>query len=105
MLNEQTLLSILTGGSLLFGLFSGFLGLRRNTRHDAGKHAAEMTMVIVKLEDISVGVTEIKSDLSNVKGDIRELTERLIVAEQAVKQAHRRINELQALEHQEYHEH
>ena len=51
-------------------------------------------MVIVKLEDISVGISEIKGDMSNVKGDIRELTERLIVAEQQIKQANKRIDEI-----------
>ena len=93
--SEEMLLSLVTGISLLFGVFSGLVGLRKSTRSEAGKHASEMMMVIVKLEDISVGVTEIKSDLSSVKGDIRELTERLIVAEQAIKQAHRRLDELQ----------
>ena len=95
MLDENLMLSILTGSSLLFGVFSGILGLRRSARRDVGKNASEMTMVIVKLEDISVGVSEIKSDVSNVKGDIRELTERLIVAEQAIKQAHRRLDDQQ----------
>ena len=93
--NESMILSVITGCSLLFGIFSGLVGLRKSTRSEAGKHASEMMMVIVKLEDISVGITEIKSDLSNVKGDIRELTERLIVAEQAIKQAHRRLDDLQ----------
>ncbi len=95
MINEQMMLSLLTGGSLLFGIFSGALGLRRTAKRDAGKNASEMMMVIVKLEDISVGVSEIKADVSNVKGDIRELTERLIVAEQAIKQAHRRLDDQQ----------
>ncbi len=99
MIDEQLMLSLLTGGSLLFGILSGILGLRKSTRNEAGKHASEMMMVIVKLEDISVGVTEIKADLSNVKGDIRDLTERLIVAEQAIKQAHRRLDEQQKHEH------
>lgn len=99
MMNEETLLSLITGISLLFGVFSGLIGLRKSTRSEAGKHASEMMMVIVKLEDISVGVTEIKSDLSGVKSDIRELTERLIVAEQAIKQAHRRLDDLQKHEH------
>lgn len=97
--DEQMILSLITGISLLFGVFSGLIGLRKNTRHEAGKHASEMMMVIVKLEDISVGVTEIKSDLSNVKGDIRELTERLIVAEQSIKQAHRRLDEAKKHDH------
>ena len=98
-MDEQMILSLLSGGSLLLGILSWFLGMRKSTRHDAGKRASEMMMVIVKLEDISVGVAEIKADLSGVKGDIRDLTERLIVAEQTVKQAHRRIDELQRREH------
>ena len=55
-------------------------------------------MVIVKLEDISAGISEIKADLSNVKGDVKELTERLIIAEESVKLAHRRIDELRTKE-------
>ena len=102
MLDEQLMISLLTGGSLLFGIFSGVLGMRKSTRHEAGKRASEMMMVIVKLEDISVGVAEIKADLSGVKGDIRDLTERLIVAEQAIKQAHRRIDEQQRHTHGEH---
>ena len=70
MIDEQTILSFVTACSLLFGVFSGLLGMRRTARRDAGKNASEMMMVIVKLEDISVGVSEIKADVSNVKGDI-----------------------------------
>lgn len=92
-INDSLILSVLTGASLAFGIFSGFLGLRKNSRREAGKQASEMTMVIVKLEDISAGVSEIKGDLSHVKGDIKELTERLIVAEQQIKLAHHRLNE------------
>ena len=99
MIDEQTILSFVTACSLLFGVFSGLLGMRRTARRDAGKNASEMMMVIVKLEDISVGVSEIKADVSNVKGDIRELTERLIVAEQAIKQAHRRLDDQQKQGH------
>ena len=93
MIDENLILSLVTSASLLFGIFSGLIGLRRSTRNEAGKHASDMMMVIVKLEDISAGVSEIKADLFNVKGDIRDLTERLIVAEQSVKLAHRRLDE------------
>lgn len=93
MIDENLILSLVTSISLLFGVFSGLIGMRRSTRNEAGKHASDMMMVIVKLEDISAGVSEIKADLFNVKGDIRDLTERLIVAEQSVKLAHRRLDE------------
>ena len=80
--------------SLLFGVYSGVASMRRSARAEHKQDASELTMVIVKLEDISVGISEIKGDMSNVKGDIRELTERLIVAEQQIKQANKRIDEI-----------
>lgn len=80
--------------SLLFGVYSGISSMRRSARAEHKQDVSELTMVIVKLEDISVGISEIKNDMNNVKGDIRDLTERLIVAEQQIKQANKRIDEI-----------
>jgi hypothetical protein len=52
-------------------------------------------MVIVKLEDISAGISEIKGDINGVKGDVKDLTERLIVAEQQIKGAKNRLDQIQ----------
>ncbi len=71
--------------STAFGICSGLVSMRRQYKADERKDSAQMTTVIVKLEGISEGIREIKKDLSNVKGDVKELTERLIVAEQEVK--------------------
>ncbi len=71
--------------STVFGIFSGLVSIRRQYKADERKESAQMTTVIVKLEGISEGIKEIKKDLSNVKGDVKELTERLIVAEQEVR--------------------
>ena len=94
MINEIDIAILISAASLMFGIYSGVSSMRRSTKADSRKSASEMTMVIVKLEDISNGISEIKTDLSNVKGDIKEITERLIIAEQSVKLAHGRINEL-----------
>ena len=80
--------------SLVFGIYSGVLSARRGDRRDTRKDASDMTRVMVKLEDISVGISEIRSELNNVKGDLKEQTERLIVAEQSLKRAHMRIDEI-----------
>ena len=80
--------------TMAFGIYSGIASIKRHYKADNRKESAEMTMVIVKLEGISAGITEIKSELSHVKADIKEITERLIVAEQSVKTAHKRLNEL-----------
>ncbi len=85
--------------SLAFGVYSGSCAIKRERRAEQRKDASELTMVIVKLEDISVGISEIKSDVSNVKGDIRDLTERLIVAEQQIRQANVRIDEVHTRRH------
>lgn len=85
---------LISGLTMAFGIYSGMSSIKRHARKDSRKESAEMTMVIVKLEGISAGIAEIKTDLNGVKGDIKELRERLIVAEQSVKLAHTRIDEI-----------
>ena len=93
--SEVLLTLVISFASLAFGVYSGSCAIKRDQRAEERKDVSELTMVIVKLEDISVGISEIKSDVSNVKGDIRELTERLIVAEQQIRQANDRIDKIQ----------
>ena len=94
MSTESVLLVTVSLLSLIFAVYSGGSSIKRSYKKEVSRESADLTMVIVKLEDISAGITEIKADLSNVKGDIKELTERLIIAEESVKLAHRRIDEL-----------
>ena len=95
MSTEALMALLISFASLVFGVYSGASSMKRASYAKERKDASELTMVIVKLEDISVGISEIKSDVSNLKGDIRELTERLIVAEQQIRQANKRIDEIQ----------
>lgn len=81
--------------SLIFAVYSGVSTQRRGARAEHKRDASELTMVIVKLEDISAGISEIKSDINGVKGDVKDLTERLIVAEQQIKQAKCRLEQIQ----------
>lgn len=85
---------LISGVSLAFGIYQGVSNLKRNKASDDKKEASEMTAVIVKLESIGTGVTEIKLDMKNIRADIQELRERLVVVEQSSKQAHRRIDEV-----------
>lgn len=85
---------LISGVSLAFSIYAGVANMRRNQNQDASKDATEMTTVIVKLENINNGVTEIKSELNSVKTDIKESRERLIKVEESVKQAHKRIDEM-----------
>lgn len=50
------------------------------------------TTVIVKLENISNGITEIKSEITNVKKDQKEDHERLVKVEESAKSMHKRLD-------------
>ena len=83
--------------SLIFGIYSSVSASKRSARAEHKRDASELTMVIVKLEDISAGISEIKGDINGVKGDVKDLTERLIVAEQQIKQAKSRLDQIQQI--------
>lgn len=81
--------------SLIFGIYTSVSANKRSARAEHKRDASELTMVIVKLEDISAGISEIKGDINGVKGDVKDLTERLIVAEQQIKGAKNRLDQIQ----------
>lgn len=76
---------LISGVSLAFGIYQGITNMRRNSKKDDQHDAAQLTTVIVKLENIGMGIAEIKSEMTNVKADIKESRERLIKVEQQVK--------------------
>lgn len=93
---EETIIALLISAvSLVFGIYTGVFSIKRSARKDERRDASELTTVMVKLEDIVEGIGEIKRDIANVKLDIKELTERLIVAEQRIRQADKTIDEIQ----------
>ena len=86
---------LISGISVAFSVFAGISNIRRNQKLDDKKDATEMTTVIVKLENIGNGITEIKNEMTNVKNDIKESRERLIKVEESAKQAHKRLDSLE----------
>ena len=88
---------LVSGISRAFGIYQGIANLKRNKATDDKKDATEMTTVIVKLESIGTGVTEIKSDMKNIRQDLQDLRERVVVVEQSTKSAHHRINTLEGV--------
>lgn len=78
--------------SLIFGIWSATSNLRRADRFENKTDATQLTTVIVKLESISNGVNEIKTEMMHVKTDIRDTREKLIKIEESVKHAHKRID-------------
>lgn len=76
---------VISALSLIFAVYSGVNSLKRTAKNDDKKDASELTTVIVKLENIGDGVTEIKSDPKNIKDDIKEFREWKATATQQIK--------------------
>lgn len=83
--------------SLLVAVAVGITNIRRNNATDDRQEASETTTLIVKLENINDGVNEIKSDMRNLRNDVQDLRDRLIMVEQSTKSAHRRLNTLEGI--------
>lgn len=84
---------LISGLSLAFGIYSGIVNMKRNSKNDTERDASQLTTVIVKLENLGMGIEEIKNELAGIKTDTRELRDRIIAVEQSAKQAHKRIDE------------
>ena len=76
---------VISALSLAFGLYSGISNLKRNNKNDVKTESAQLTTVIVKLENIGNDINEIKSDLRDVKDDIKDHSNRLVAVEQQIK--------------------
>lgn len=76
---------IISGVSLAFAIYSGVVGMKRNSRNDTKNEASQLTTVIVKLENIGNDISEIKNDLRDVKADVKEHGARIIKLEQQIK--------------------
>lgn len=78
----------------VIGCIVGLAGWLRNHDTDNAKETSNMTTVIVKLENIRVGISDLKSDLKRTAEDLQGIDRRLTIVEQSAKQAHKRIDEL-----------
>jgi len=92
----KEVLSIL---SLLIAAFA----LWRNVKGDNKSEGAQVSEILVKMELVQSDLKEIKADfkaeIRTLKADQENLKERMVVVEQSVKSAHKRIDELHG-EHQ-----
>lgn len=78
----------------ILGVVFGYTNFQRVGKQNTKNDASELTTVIVKLENISAGITEIKQEMTNIKDDIRQNRERIIKIEESTKQAHKRLDNL-----------
>ena len=72
----------------------GFVAARRNFKTEVKQDTTEMTTVIVKLENIQGGISEIKTDVKGIKDDVKSLDRRVTIVEESTKSAQKRIDEI-----------
>ena len=92
MVDLSMLISVI---SVVIAAIVAITTIRRNNASDDRQAASNLTTLIVKLENISEGVNEIKSDMRNMKSDIQDLRDRLIKVEQSDKSAHHRLDTIE----------
>ena len=78
--------------SVSAAVFFGLAGFKRNQKADTRQEANVMTTVIIKLENIERGIIEIRAEQSSIKDEAKEFRDRLIIAEQSLKAAWKRID-------------
>lgn len=89
------IMSVVTIISVAFAVISGIVNMRRNLATDDKKEAAEMTTLLIKLENIQKDTSEIKSDIRSVKEETKKNTEKIIRMDESLKSAWNAINKLQ----------
>ena len=88
-----TIISLLIAAAALF----------RNIKGDTKNDGAQISEILVKMELVQSDLKEIKADfkaeIRTLKSDLESIKERMVVVEQSVKSAHKRIDGLHG-EHQ-----
>lgn len=84
--------TLISAVSLIIALIVALNNIRNQHYHNDSESASQTATLIVKLESIADGVNEIKADMRNMKNDVQDLRDRLIIVEQSTKSAHHRID-------------
>ena len=80
-------ISIISG---VIAFYSVMMTAKRNNQKDAG----QIAMIIEKLANISLGIAELKEELTNLSFEQGDLKVRLAGIETSLELAHKRIDEI-----------
>lgn len=87
----------------VISLLIASVALLRNLKGDTKNEGAQVSEILVKMELVQSDLKEIKADfkaeIRTLKSDLENIKERMVVVEQSVKSAHKRIDGLHG-EHQ-----
>lgn len=81
---------------IIISVFSLLLAIYTFLSRNTKENTTELTTVIVKLENIGNGITDIKSEIASMKNDQKEDHDKLIKLESSLSTAWKRLDELKA---------
>ncbi len=76
---------LLTVISVSFAVLLGVLGLRRNNKQDDQKEATLLAVMNATLDRVAKDVTDIKTEVRDVRCEVKAHSERIIKVEEQVK--------------------
>jgi len=86
---------LISGLSLIVAIIVAASNIRSRNAEDNRESASQITTLIVKLENISDGINEIKTEMRTMKNDVQDLRDRVVRVEQKCDNAHHRLDMLE----------
>ena len=88
-------MTLITGISVSLGIISTILNLRRTNRVDAKNTIIETANLNNKIDNVLIGISELKVKLNTMETDQKDSKERIIILEQKVKTLSEIVNKIQ----------
>lgn len=85
---------LITFISVGFAVFFGLRNLKRNEKTDVKEEATSMAILVVKLENIETGITDIKGEIKSIKDGVQKDHDKLITVIELVDNVNSRVREL-----------
>lgn len=83
--------------SLAFAIWTGTKTQRRADTNETREDAAKDQAVLIKLESIQEGMTEMKVEIRNYREEMQQTREQQIRNEESLKQLHKRVDKVEQL--------
>jgi len=88
-------MTLITGISVSLGIISTILNLRRTNRVDTKNTIIETANLNNKIDNVLIGISELKVKLNTMETDQKDSKERIIILEQKVKTLSEIVNKMQ----------
>lgn len=88
-------MTLITGISVTLGIVSTLINLKRNSRVDTKATIIEAATLNNKIDNVLIGISELKVKLNAMEADQKDSRERIIILEEKVKTLFNSVSQLQ----------